>query len=585
MILAANVLNAVGGRPQITGDWVPRYPAAIPYHEPESFQVGLLAFGDEALDAFLAIENPSYPVSSPTPAAPHAAIPRATQLARERGYATIGAFYAAIEDGLRTLNAELGPDKLFTGPATRQIAPEHYYASGGSAIIVHDLDSALLALEEIVEQGEGALTQPPSGEKFDATKDLAHFYRFNELRRRRRYLADDLPATPTGAAIELDLDAVYPMKPNLRVADLPTAELREVATACNVIYARLLDQLQTALDGRPAALTRAVGTMFELKYAATELLRTPLADGSGLHAGPTFEHPPHGAARSTTRAARQLQPPPIDPAYDGSPFYYASLAVLEVLYLVDVDTLRPYLAGSGLEVATFEDGRAAAGFNFQMYTSMFPGSMGTIMEIELNAFAYPSGAHQPMLSFHDWVTGADESRLIGSHRVHVPCDDDVAIAAGMKLYGEPKFKTQFLADFPLPNGPGGTAWSFVCCDPAHPPAGDDADARAHAIYTCSAQLAGLGAVLSDPSPVTVYGAVTVDGPTKGRPVGARWNILRPFETYFLGPGDGARVLLGYGASNHPMQADVRRMVGDAPAVVVRTTVSPPAAIQSRTYWP
>lgn len=279
------------------------------------------------------------------------------------------------------------------------------------------------------------------------------------------------------------------------------------------------------------------------------------------------------------------QLPPIAPGYDGSPFHYASLVVLEVLYLTEADPLRPYLDGSGLELATFEDGLAATGFNFQMYTSVFPGSLESTMEIELNAFAYPAGAEQPAMTFRGWVMGADQSKLIGSHRVHVPCDDPTAIDAGKKLYGEPKFETRFIPDFPVPNGGGGTAWSFVCCDPEHPPSpGGGDDARRHAIYTCDAQLAGLDPVLSNPAPVTVYGTVTVEGPDHGKPVGARWNILRPFETYFLDPSDAGRVELGYGDSQHPMQADVKRMIGDAAAAVVRTTVSPPAAIQSRTYW-
>jgi hypothetical protein len=278
--------------------------------------------------------------------------------------------------------------------------------------------------------------------------------------------------------------------------------------------------------------------------------------------------------------------PPIAPGYDGSAFYYASIAVLEVAYLTDADKLRPYLEGSGLELATFEDGQAATGFNYQMYTAVFPGGMNAITEIELNVYAYPEDAEQPAMTFRDWVMGADQSKLIGSHRVHVPCDQDTAIAAGKTLYGEPKFKTQFISDFPVPNGPPGTDWSFVCCDPAHPPAGDgDADARAHAIYTCEAQLAGLDAVYSNPSPITVYGVVTADGPDKGKSIGARWNILRPFETHFLDASDCDRVELGYGDSQHPMQADVKAMIGDAPAAMVRTTVSPPAAIQSRTYWP
>lgn len=107
----------------------------------------------------------------------------------------------------------------------------------------------------------------------------------------------------------------------------------------------------------------------------------------------------------------------------------------------------------------------------------------------------------------------------------------------------------------------------------------------HAIYGCDAELAGLTPVLSNPAPITVYGKVTVEGPDRGKSVGARWNILRPFETYSLDAADRGRVKLWYGDSRHPMQADVARLIGKAPAAVVRSTISASAAIQSRTYWP
>jgi hypothetical protein len=80
------------------------------------------------------------------------------------------------------------------------------------------------------------------------------------------------------------------MKPNLRTADLPTPELQRAAEACNATWTTLLSQIETALTGSPGELRRAVGTMFQLKYAACDLLRIPLPDDkAGLHAGPTFE--------------------------------------------------------------------------------------------------------------------------------------------------------------------------------------------------------------------------------------------------------------------------------------------------------
>lgn len=290
MILAANVLNAVGGKPKIAGGkWAPRYPTKLPYHR-GLFEVGLWPFGDRALDTFLTIENPSYlQAALPEPSA-DAATPRLMTLGGDgAGYETIGAFYEAIALGLCSLVDRLGERAVFTGKADRQVGPEHYYSSGGRARRVDNLETALKAIDEIVEQGEGEVTEPPAGEKFDPDRDLAHFYRFDELRKGRRYSVDDLPEHPTGEPIVLEWDAVYPMRPNLRVTDIRTPELRRLAKACNALWSGLLRRLETALTGSPGELREAVGTMFELKYAACELLRIPLPDDADLHAGPTFE--------------------------------------------------------------------------------------------------------------------------------------------------------------------------------------------------------------------------------------------------------------------------------------------------------
>jgi Ferritin-like len=307
MILAANVLNAVGGTPEIAGgDWVPRYPTKIPYHR-GVFEVGLWPFGDRALDTFLTIENPSYLLAKPPEASADAATPRLMTLGRNgAGYRTIGEFYDAIADGLCSLVERLGEKAVFTGEAGRQVGPEHYYASGGRAIRVGNRETALEAIREVVEQGEGEVTVPPSGEKFDPDRDLAHFYRFNELRRGRRYRVDDLPENPTGEPVVLDLKAVYPMKPNLRVSDIRTPELRQMAEAFNVIWSGLLGQIETALTGSPDELRNAVGTMFELKYAACELLRIPLPGEARYNAGPTFE-----VVRSAAGAERTARPAPV----------------------------------------------------------------------------------------------------------------------------------------------------------------------------------------------------------------------------------------------------------------------------------
>ncbi len=137
LTLAANVLNAIGGAPDlIHPDFVPRYPSYLP-HGNDSIVLNLAPFSRETLAEFLKIEHPSAPHSPP----------EANQ------YASIGQFYAAIVDGLEML-AKTVPN-LFRGKRSRQIAPEYYYNSGGEVVEVTDLQSARRALEIIVLQGEG----------------------------------------------------------------------------------------------------------------------------------------------------------------------------------------------------------------------------------------------------------------------------------------------------------------------------------------------------------------------------------------------------------------------------------------------
>ena len=294
LTLAANVLNAVGGKPVLTDrKWVGHYPTQLPFHTP--LAVDIRPFDDTALSTFLAVEHPGYPIgsASPPPAAPTgAATPRLLSLGDSGGeeYPTIGAFYTAIQEGLRHLVDKLGVDEVFIGHEDRQVGPEQYYASGGELRVVRGPDDAHAALEEIIEQGEGELTLPPPGEKFDPDRDLAHFYRFNELRMGRRYQVGDEPDTPTGDEIDVDFDAVYRMQPNLRLSDLPANGTREAAVACNDIWFALLLELEAAFDGEPRRVERAVSLMWALKDAMVGLMRLRLPNG--LQAGPTFELPP-----------------------------------------------------------------------------------------------------------------------------------------------------------------------------------------------------------------------------------------------------------------------------------------------------
>jgi len=90
MTLAANLLNAVGGRPRLdTPRMLTLYPRPLP-HGDRSFEVPMLPFSPEALDVFLKIEQPVAPGGLP----------------ESDGYETIGQFYDAIRGGLCALCLE-----------------------------------------------------------------------------------------------------------------------------------------------------------------------------------------------------------------------------------------------------------------------------------------------------------------------------------------------------------------------------------------------------------------------------------------------------------------------------------------------
>ncbi|MEU4572575.1 ferritin-like domain-containing protein [Nonomuraea sp. NPDC023979] len=272
LALAANLLNAVGGSPRLdTPRMLPPHPRPLPHGDP-SLRLALLPFGDEALDMFMRVEQPA-PPGAPVEA---------------DGYETIGQFYGAIEQGLRDLCDRLGERDVFCGDPARQVGAAHFRHTAGRLAVVDGLESALAALGEIVEQGEGA----SAGEVWDGDPDVfhpdrdevAHYYRFQELKLGRRYQRGDTPRTgPTGEPIQVDPAGILPMRPNPRPA-APGTEARAAQDEFNTTYCAMLHQLEQAFNGSPKLLKVATGTMYSLKAQAQALMRMPGADG------PTFEY-------------------------------------------------------------------------------------------------------------------------------------------------------------------------------------------------------------------------------------------------------------------------------------------------------
>lgn len=309
LTLVANVLNAIGGTPDLTRpDFVPSYPTYLPDGE-RDFVVDLRPFSPEAVETFCKIERPALAPDGARlmPASSTATPSLVTSPTREEmRFYSIGEFYAEIIEGLQVVAAQ-EPD-LFCGDPARQVRPEYFYSGGGQVIVVSDLDSALRALEFIAEQGEGL-----DGGIYDKEEELAHYYRFRQLHFGRYYQKGDSPHdAPSGPRLDIDWDAVYPVKVNAKLADYPVdSELAQVARDFNAEYFAFLGLLDTAFNGKPSLLLDAIWYMFRLRDGINRIIRNPLPGSGGLHAAPTFEMPTAvdsapGASRGTDEAARAV---------------------------------------------------------------------------------------------------------------------------------------------------------------------------------------------------------------------------------------------------------------------------------------
>jgi ferritin-like protein len=275
MLLACNILTAIGGHPQIDASgFVPTYPTALPGALADGLIVPLKAFSRELAQAvFMEIEEPETPLHFAALAAPTR---------------TIGQFYAKINEQLRTLG-----DGIFTGDPAHQVTVLDFGLDDADMKITK-VDSASNAIDRIVRQGEGTTDSPT----FDGAQ-LAHYYRFEELVRGRKLIPNpaagaDAPPQERyvfrGPVIAFEPQNVLPLRENPRAAQLPAGSPeRQACDDCNRAYTRMLGFLHRAFNGRPALIADAIGVMIgDLSTTARQLTSLALKDGTRV--GPSFEY-------------------------------------------------------------------------------------------------------------------------------------------------------------------------------------------------------------------------------------------------------------------------------------------------------
>jgi hypothetical protein len=292
LTIAANLLNAIGGTPDLTrAGFVPSYPTYLPDGE-KDFQVHVARFSRDTIETFKQIERPRLASKGQDKLVRRSYEPGTSVLGARPGatdmhYYSIGDFYAAIEEGFVVLEgqAKLEGKTIFTGDPKRQVTSEYYYSGGGELCPITNLETACAAIRLVMEQGEGQ-----TGGIYDHEKELSHYYRFDQLTRGQYYQPGDTPDNPSGPTFTVDWDASYPIKEDVKLADFPAgSELYDAALSFNQAYAKFLKVLTRAYNGEPQLLLDAVPKMFDFRNLTGELIRNPLPGSKGLYAAPTFE--------------------------------------------------------------------------------------------------------------------------------------------------------------------------------------------------------------------------------------------------------------------------------------------------------
>jgi hypothetical protein len=274
--LACNILNAIGGSPEIDKpDFIPVFPGPLPGGVESGLIVHLKRFSlDHVHDTFMTIEEPEHPLNFPV-------------AAEAAEVVTIGQFYTRIQKAI----VEAGQG-IFTGNRNRQVTSGFPSAE---LFAVTDVPSASKAIDLIKEQGEGTATSP-----LDPEHELAHYYRFAEIWHGRQLVPvpNPPPGTPDdrkyrydGPAIPFDAAGVTPVVDDPKASGYPgNTQAHYLNDNFNYTYTNLLRALHLTFNGQPDRIDSAIAIMHSMRELALEMMTVPFRDG--LYAGPSFEYRP-----------------------------------------------------------------------------------------------------------------------------------------------------------------------------------------------------------------------------------------------------------------------------------------------------
>jgi hypothetical protein len=285
LALVMNVMTAVGVGPTLARPNFPRHSEYLP----PGVEFALLPFGGDSLTHFLYLERPEgmerVDAAEFVPAAPPPdPVVGAEVMPRPQGFLTVGHLYRGIEQGLDDLAAQLGEPVLFVGDPRTQATPDRF--RWPQLIPVTDLASAHAALDEIIEQGEGARGdwRPAHYGRF-----FGVWTEYQKLRGQDPSFEPARPVIPAFTQQPYDID-----EPQPQPTEPVTRQVAELFSLSYEVVLHMLTRFFTHTDETDEQLDTlvhaAIGTMIGvLRPLGTALTRLPFGPESPDHtAGPAF---------------------------------------------------------------------------------------------------------------------------------------------------------------------------------------------------------------------------------------------------------------------------------------------------------
>lgn len=307
--------------------------------------------------------------------------------------------------------------------------------------------------------------------------------------------------------------------------------------------------------------------------------------------------------------------PPV-PAHQET-FYYASQWTMWIFFRLK---RADFEAGVGVDLAALglspvpfkgEEDSVYVALNPMFYTALFNSGSAGINETEFNAIVYPTAqrARLPHITFHEWLLGWDQQKVIGQLRLDVLCDNMAAVQGGREKYGEHKFLGKIEFEIPTENdnpyGPRATSVLFKAYQwPLPNPVCPCADGKGKPIFEFYASTDGLSSFPSNGSPTVVYAALPPE-PAPGvqqRTVGSLRSMQAVFDAWTVAAG-GGRFQIRYfdcglappliidgkevpGSPAFPLQMRNRmeRLLTLADLVAFQAYRSPPCEIEPRPFY-